>query len=63
MANNPSGQLSKLEGHKSSSGPDAPHIQSKDMGGVKGNTPHHNTVRARDKYTSKGDIKAAVPLT
>lgn len=55
MANNPSGQLSKLEQHKSSPGPDLTGHKDKDLGGVKGNNPHHNTVRSRDSYSSKSD--------
>lgn len=52
MANNPSGQLSKLEGHKQSAGPDLPGFKNKSMGEVSGNRPHHSDVRSKNEYNA-----------
>lgn len=49
---------------KDSAHPDLEGHQSKDLGSVKGNNPHHDDVRARDNYKSKGqlDNSHVVPL-
>jgi hypothetical protein len=53
-----------LKGHGTSPHPNMEQKHDKPLSSVKGNSPHHHDVRARDGYTSKGlNPKDALSVT